>query len=98
MVLLSQRETLDTETTEGFLRFLLDYRMERNTEARSCSRSRCPELLHSDTSMKVSINSTTGTRFELSVPLEETVDGLKRRLAERLRVPKDRLLLLHRDA
>ncbi|XP_051720204.1 midnolin-like [Ctenopharyngodon idella] len=72
--------------------------MERNTEARSCSRSRCPDLLHSDTSMKVSINSTTGTRFELSVPPEETVDGLKRRLAEKLRVPKERLLLLHRDA
>lgn len=72
--------------------------MERNTEARSCSRSRCPELLHSDTAMKVSIHSTTGSRFELSVPPEETVDGLKRRLAEKLRVPKDRLLLLHRDA
>ncbi|XP_067309013.1 midnolin-A-like [Pseudorasbora parva] len=72
--------------------------MERNPEARSCSSSRCPELLHSDTSITVSIHSTTGSRFELSVPPEETVDGLKRRLAEKLRVPKDRLLLLHRDA
>jgi len=70
--------------------------MERNPEARSC-RTRCPELLLGDSSMKLSVHSTTGTRFELSVPPEETVDGLKRRLAERLRVPRDRLLLLHRD-
>ncbi|CAM4585977.1 unnamed protein product [Leuciscus chuanchicus] len=70
--------------------------MERNPEARSC-RTRCPELLLGDSSMKLSVHSTTGTRFELSVPPEETVDGLKRRLAEKLRVPKDRLLLLHRD-
>ncbi|KAK2900342.1 hypothetical protein Q8A67_008457 [Cirrhinus molitorella] len=75
--------------------------MERNTEARSCSshgsRSRCPELLHGDASMNVSISSTTGTHFELSVPLDETVEGLKRRLSEKLRVPRERLLLLHRD-
>jgi len=70
--------------------------MERNPEARSC-RTRCPELLLGDSSMKLSVHSTTGTRFELSVPPEETVDGLKRRLAERLRVPRDRLLILHRD-
>lgn len=47
--------------------------------------------------MNVSISSTTGTRFELSVPLDETVHGLKRRLSEKLRVPGERLLLLHRD-
>uniref|UniRef100_A0A672KF75 Midnolin-like n=1 Tax=Sinocyclocheilus grahami TaxID=75366 RepID=A0A672KF75_SINGR len=68
---------------------------------RSCSshgpRSRCPELLNGDASMTVSIRSTTGSRFELSVPLDETVLGLKRRLSEKLRVPAERLLLLHRD-
>ncbi|KAF4117929.1 midnolin-like [Onychostoma macrolepis] len=72
--------------------------MERNTEARSHgSRSRCEELLRGDASMNVSISSTTGSRFELSVPLEETVEGLNRRLSEKLRVPRERLLLLHRD-
>uniref|UniRef100_A0A671MB55 Midnolin-like n=1 Tax=Sinocyclocheilus anshuiensis TaxID=1608454 RepID=A0A671MB55_9TELE len=72
--------------------------MERNTEARSHgSRSRCEELLRGDASMSVSISSTTGSRFELSVPLEETVEGLNRRLSEKLRVPRERLLLLHRD-
>ncbi|XP_052405253.1 midnolin isoform X2 [Carassius gibelio] len=72
--------------------------MERNTEARSHgSWSRCEELLRGDASMTVSISSTTGSRFELSVPLEETVEGLHRRLSERLRVPRERLLLLHRD-
>uniref|UniRef100_A0A673HFK2 Midnolin-like n=1 Tax=Sinocyclocheilus rhinocerous TaxID=307959 RepID=A0A673HFK2_9TELE len=69
--------------------------------SRSCSshgsRSRCPELLNGDASMNVSISSTTGSRFELSVPLDETVLGLKRRLSEKLRVPGERLLLLHRD-
>uniref|UniRef100_A0AAY5F4Y3 Ubiquitin-like domain-containing protein n=1 Tax=Electrophorus electricus TaxID=8005 RepID=A0AAY5F4Y3_ELEEL len=67
---------------------------------RSCtghgSRSRCPELVH-EHSMNLSINSTTGTRFELSLPLEETVEGLKRRLSQKLRVAKDRLALLHKD-
>uniref|UniRef100_A0A8C2IE54 Ubiquitin-like domain-containing protein n=1 Tax=Cyprinus carpio TaxID=7962 RepID=A0A8C2IE54_CYPCA len=72
--------------------------MERNTEARSHgSWSRCEELLRGDASMNVSISSTTGSRFELSVPLEETVEGLHRRLSEKLRVPRERLLLLHRD-
>ncbi|XP_051554630.1 midnolin-like [Myxocyprinus asiaticus] len=73
--------------------------MDRNTEPRSCRShgSRCPEVLRSDTSMKLSFSSTTGTRFELSVPREETVEGLKRKLSQKLRVHKDRLLLLHRD-
>ncbi|XP_078526903.1 midnolin [Lissotriton helveticus] len=47
--------------------------------------------------MQLSVQSTTGTRFELSVPAEETVEGLERRLAQRLRVPRERLSVLHRD-
>ncbi|XP_016395750.1 midnolin-like isoform X2 [Sinocyclocheilus rhinocerous] len=70
--------------------------MERSCSSHG-SRSRCPELLNGDASMNVSISSTTGSRFELSVPLDETVLGLKRRLSEKLRVPGERLLLLHRD-
>ncbi|KAJ8362471.1 hypothetical protein AAFF_G00373750 [Aldrovandia affinis] len=48
-------------------------------------------------SMTVHVHCTTGTRLELSVPPEETVEALKRRLARRLRVPRARLALLHRD-
>lgn len=47
--------------------------------------------------MNLNVQSTTGTRYELSVPLEETVDGLKRRISQRLKVPKERLTLLHRE-
>ncbi|KAB5535826.1 hypothetical protein PHYPO_G00122400 [Pangasianodon hypophthalmus] len=74
--------------------------MEQHAEARGCtghgSRSRCSELLH-EHCMHLSIQSTTGTRFELSLPAEETVEGLKRRLSQKLRVSKDRLALLHKD-
>uniref|UniRef100_U3KHV6 Midnolin n=1 Tax=Ficedula albicollis TaxID=59894 RepID=U3KHV6_FICAL len=41
--------------------------------------------------MNLYIHTTTGTRYELSVPAEETVEGLKRRLSQRLKVPKERL-------
>lgn len=47
--------------------------------------------------MNVHIHTTTGARYELSVPLEETVEGLKRRLSQRLKVPKERLALLHKE-
>lgn len=75
--------------------------MEQPAEARGCtgpgSRTRCSELLHNEHCMHLSIQSTTGTRFELSLPAEETVDGMKRRLSQKLRVSKDRLVLLHKD-
>ncbi|XP_048115099.1 LOW QUALITY PROTEIN: midnolin-like [Alosa alosa] len=77
--------------------------MDRHPDARSCScailgaTSCCPRLVSSEPSMNLSIKSTTGTRFELSLPREETVEGLKRRLAQKLRVPKERLALLHKD-
>ncbi|KAL8177797.1 UNVERIFIED_CONTAM: hypothetical protein K2H54_019586 [Gekko kuhli] len=48
--------------------------------------------------MNVHIHTTTGARYELSVPLEETVEGLKRRLSQRLKVPKERLALLHKES
>ncbi|MBZ3876338.1 Midnolin [Sciurus carolinensis] len=40
---------------------------------------------------------TTGTRYDLSVPPDETVEGLRKRLSQRLKVPKERLALLHKD-
>uniref|UniRef100_A0A8C5KA86 Midnolin n=1 Tax=Jaculus jaculus TaxID=51337 RepID=A0A8C5KA86_JACJA len=48
-------------------------------------------------SMSLAIHSTTGTRYDLSVPPDETVEGLRKRLSQRLKVPKERLALLHKD-
>ncbi|XP_042553039.1 midnolin isoform X3 [Dipodomys spectabilis] len=47
--------------------------------------------------MSLAIHSTTGTRYDLSVPPDETVEGLRKRLSQRLKVPKERLALLHKD-
>ncbi|XP_005083378.1 midnolin isoform X4 [Mesocricetus auratus] len=47
--------------------------------------------------MTLAIHSTTGTRYDLSVPHDETVEGLRKRLSQRLKVPKERLALLHKD-
>ncbi|XP_069337093.1 midnolin isoform X3 [Eulemur rufifrons] len=47
--------------------------------------------------LSLAIHSTTGTRYDLSVPPDETVEGLRRRLSQRLKVPKERLALLHKD-
>ncbi|XP_041698533.1 midnolin isoform X2 [Coregonus clupeaformis] len=47
--------------------------------------------------MRLSISSTTGSRFELSVHQGETVEVLRRRLSQKLRVPKERFVLLHKE-
>uniref|UniRef100_A0AAQ5Y340 Ubiquitin-like domain-containing protein n=1 Tax=Amphiprion ocellaris TaxID=80972 RepID=A0AAQ5Y340_AMPOC len=73
--------------------------MDQHPSARSCTSrgaSSC-EAVPAEPSMNLYIHSTTGTRFELSLPLEETVEGLKRRLSQRLKVPKERLALLHKE-
>ncbi|KAM8873601.1 midnolin [Spinachia spinachia] len=75
------------------------YRMDQHPSARSCTSrgaSSC-EAVPTEPSMNLYIHSTTGTRFELSLPKEETVDGLKRRLSQRLKVPRERLALLHKE-
>ncbi|XP_048832382.1 midnolin-like isoform X1 [Brienomyrus brachyistius] len=73
--------------------------MDQHPTARSCTSRGAPscEAVSSEPSMNLYIHSTTGTRFELSLPLEETVEGLKRRLSQRLKVPKERLTLLHKE-
>uniref|UniRef100_A0A3B3VQ31 Midnolin n=1 Tax=Poecilia latipinna TaxID=48699 RepID=A0A3B3VQ31_9TELE len=73
--------------------------MDQHPSARSCTSrgtSSC-EAVPAEPSMNLYIHSTTGTRFELSLPQEETVEGLKRRLSQRLKVPKERLALLHKE-
>ncbi|XP_052385418.1 midnolin [Oncorhynchus keta] len=73
--------------------------MDQHPSARSCTSRGAPscEAVPSEPSMNLYIHSTTGTRFELSLPLEETVEGLKRKLSQRLKVPKERLTLLHKE-
>ncbi|XP_029469237.1 midnolin-like [Rhinatrema bivittatum] len=74
--------------------------MDQQPSARSCSRGAAAtcEAVANEPSMNLSIHTTTGTRYELSVPAEETVEGLKRRLSQRLKVPKERLALLHKES
>uniref|UniRef100_A0A8C1L2M7 Midnolin n=1 Tax=Cyprinus carpio TaxID=7962 RepID=A0A8C1L2M7_CYPCA len=79
---------------------IIGYRMDQHPSARSCSsRGAAPscESVSGEPPMNLYIHSTTGTRFEISLPAEETVEGLKRRLSQRLKVPKERLALLHKE-
>ncbi|XP_058616162.1 midnolin isoform X3 [Onychostoma macrolepis] len=87
-------------STEKSVTFQKGYRMDQHPSARSCSsRGAAPscESVSGEPPMNLYIHSTTGTRFELSLPAEETVEGLKRRLSQRLKVPKERLALLHKE-
>nr|XP_021401854.1 midnolin [Lonchura striata domestica] len=73
--------------------------MDPQPGARSCSRGApACEVGPPEPPMNLYIHTTTGTRYELSVPAEETVEGLKRRLSQRLKVPKERLALLHKES
>ncbi|XP_033926637.1 midnolin [Melopsittacus undulatus] len=73
--------------------------MDPQPGARSCTRGApACEVVPNEPPMNLYINTTTGTRYELSVPAEETVEGLKRRLSQRLKVPKERLALLHKES
>uniref|UniRef100_A0A665X448 Ubiquitin-like domain-containing protein n=1 Tax=Echeneis naucrates TaxID=173247 RepID=A0A665X448_ECHNA len=47
--------------------------------------------------MRLAITSTTGSPVELTVPRGETVEGLRTRISQRLRLQTDRILLLHKD-
>ncbi|XP_067330916.1 midnolin-like isoform X2 [Channa argus] len=47
--------------------------------------------------MRLSITSTTGSPLELIVPRGETVEDLRTRISQKLRVQTDRIVLLHND-
>ncbi|GAA6234842.1 midnolin-like [Lates japonicus] len=47
--------------------------------------------------MRLSITSTTGSPVELTVPRGETVEGLRTRISQRLRLQTDKIVLLHKD-
>ncbi|XP_076601396.1 midnolin-like [Chaetodon auriga] len=47
--------------------------------------------------MRLSITSTTGSPVELTVPRGETVEGLRTHISQKLRLQRDRIVLLYRD-
>ncbi|CAI5641447.1 unnamed protein product [Oreochromis niloticus] len=48
-------------------------------------------------SMRLCITSTAGSPVELTVPRGETVEALKARISQKLRLHTDRIVLLHKD-
>ncbi|XP_071383403.1 midnolin-like [Centroberyx affinis] len=76
--------------------------MEQQQQQRPCSltpgrAAACGAVLSGQPAMRLSVTSTTGSEAELSVPRAETVEGLKTRLSQKLRLPTDRMVLLHKD-
>ncbi|CAH1772588.1 unnamed protein product [Owenia fusiformis] len=55
------------------------------------------EGITSNSNMKIQICPTTGGQFDLNIPASETIDGLKRAVGKKLKVPKDRITLLYKD-
>jgi hypothetical protein len=51
----------------------------------------------SETSVRLSVTPTTGGMFELSLPSHHSIDSLKKLISKRLKVPKERICLLHRE-
>lgn len=47
--------------------------------------------------MRLSITSTTGSPVELMVPRGDTVEGLRTRIAQKLRLQTEKFVLLHND-
>ncbi|XP_041805777.1 midnolin-like [Chelmon rostratus] len=47
--------------------------------------------------MRLSITSTTGSPVELTVPRGETLEGLRTHISQKLRLQRDRIVLLYRD-
>ncbi|XP_066901356.1 midnolin-B isoform X2 [Halyomorpha halys] len=45
----------------------------------------------------ISVTPTTGGQFELAVTKTETIENLKKLISKRLKVPKERICLLHRE-
>ena len=47
--------------------------------------------------VRLTVCPTTGGRLQLSVSSKETIDGLKYKLAKKLRLRSERLSILHKD-
>nr|CAD7448448.1 unnamed protein product [Timema bartmani] len=51
----------------------------------------------SSTKITVRVTPTTGGQFDLQVAKTESVENLKKFISKKLKVPKERICLLHRD-
>ncbi|KAG8226642.1 hypothetical protein J437_LFUL005294 [Ladona fulva] len=54
-------------------------------------------VTNSESSITVRVTPTTGGQFDLQVAKMETVENLKKMISKKLKVPKERICLLHRD-
>lgn len=45
----------------------------------------------------ISVNPTTGGQFDLAVTKNDTIENLKKLISKKLKVPKERICLLHRE-
>nr|CAD7602025.1 unnamed protein product [Timema genevievae] len=52
----------------------------------------------SSTKITVRVTPTTGGQFDLQVAKTESVENLKKFISKKLKVPKERICLLHRDS
>lgn len=52
---------------------------------------------NSASSITISVTPTTGGQFDLSVTKNDTIENLKKLISKKLKVPKERICLLHRE-
>ncbi|XP_054275637.1 midnolin homolog [Macrosteles quadrilineatus] len=52
---------------------------------------------NSPSNITISVTPTTGGQFDLAVTKSETIENLKKLISKKLKVPKERICLLHRE-
>lgn len=52
---------------------------------------------NSASSITISVTPTTGGQFDLAVTKTDTIESLKKLISKKLKVPKERICLLHRE-
>lgn len=52
---------------------------------------------NSASSITISVTPTTGGQFDLAVTKNDTIENLKKLISKKLKVPKERICLLHRE-
>lgn len=51
----------------------------------------------SSNNITISVTPTTGGQFDLAVTKSDTIENLKKLISKKLKVPKERICLLHRE-
>ena len=74
-----------------------DKSKESGSNSRICS-SDCGGLtMDSETPLTLHICPSTGGQLDITVSAAETVQGLQRHVAKKLKVPKERITLLYKE-